>query len=60
MGGESLEGMRMGQDTENIVKFLLDRGITGMKIYPFNEFSFMEREPMQEVNLSLRKILIKV
>jgi galactonate dehydratase len=43
MGGESLEGMRMGQDTENIVKFLLDRGITGMKIYPFNEFSFMEK-----------------
>jgi L-alanine-DL-glutamate epimerase-like enolase superfamily enzyme len=43
MGGETLEGMRMGQDTGKIVRFLLDRGITGMKIYPFNEFSFMEK-----------------
>lgn len=43
MGEETLEGMRMGQDTEKIVKFLLDRGITGMKIYPFNQFSFMEK-----------------
>jgi len=34
--------MKMGQDTEKIVRFLLDRGINGMKIYPFNEFSFME------------------
>ena len=43
MGGEVLNGMRMGQDTERIVQFLLDKGITGMKIYPFNEFSFMEK-----------------
>lgn len=38
----AINDMKMGQDTEKIVKFLLDRGITGMKIYPFNEFSFME------------------
>jgi len=39
----AINDMKMGQDTEKIVKFLLDRGITGMKIYPFNEFSFMEK-----------------
>jgi galactonate dehydratase len=38
----AINNMKMGQDTAAIVKFLLDRGITGMKIYPFNEFSFME------------------
>jgi galactonate dehydratase len=38
----AINNMKMGQDTEKIVKFLLDRNITGMKIYPFNEFSFME------------------
>ncbi len=38
----AINNMKMGEDTERIVKFLLDRGITGMKIYPFNEFSFME------------------
>lgn len=38
----AINNMKMGQDTEKIVRFLLDRGITGMKIYPFNEFSFME------------------
>jgi len=27
--------MKMGPDTLKIVHFLLDRGITGMKIYPF-------------------------
>jgi L-alanine-DL-glutamate epimerase-like enolase superfamily enzyme len=40
--GWLINDMKMGPDTEKIVKFLLDRGITGMKIYPFNEFSFME------------------
>jgi L-alanine-DL-glutamate epimerase-like enolase superfamily enzyme len=38
----AINEMKMGRDTEKIVNFLLDRGITGMKIYPFNEFSFME------------------
>jgi galactonate dehydratase len=38
----AINNMKMGQDTEKIVTFLLDRGITGMKIYPFNEFSFSE------------------
>ena len=32
----AINNMKMGQDTEKIVKFLLDRGITGMKIYPFS------------------------
>ncbi|HET9485957.1 MAG TPA: mandelate racemase/muconate lactonizing enzyme family protein, partial [Chryseosolibacter sp.] len=38
----AIDNMKMGQDTDKIVKFLLDKGITAMKIYPFNEFSFME------------------
>ena len=33
----AINDMKMGQDTEKIVKFLLDRGITGMKIYPFTD-----------------------
>ncbi|CAN5152964.1 mandelate racemase/muconate lactonizing enzyme family protein [soil metagenome] len=32
----AINDMKMGQDTVQIVKFLMDRGITGMKIYPFN------------------------
>jgi galactonate dehydratase len=32
----AINNMKMGPDTEKIVKFLLDRGITGMKIYPFS------------------------
>jgi galactonate dehydratase len=31
----SINNMKMGADTEKIVTFLLDRGITGIKIYPF-------------------------
>ncbi|HUQ65398.1 MAG TPA: mandelate racemase/muconate lactonizing enzyme family protein [Flavitalea sp.] len=31
----AINNMMMGKDTEKIVKFLLDRNITGMKIYPF-------------------------
>lgn len=31
----AIDGMRMGPDTMKIVRFLLDRGITGIKIYPF-------------------------
>jgi galactonate dehydratase len=31
----AINDMKMGQDTMKIVRFLLDRGITGMKIYPF-------------------------
>ena len=33
----AINNMKMGQDTDKIVKFLLDRGITGMKIYPFTD-----------------------
>ena len=32
----AINDMKMGKDTEKIVQFLLDRGITGMKIYPFS------------------------
>jgi galactonate dehydratase len=31
----AINNLMMGKDTEKIVKFLLDRNITGMKIYPF-------------------------
>ena len=31
----AINNMKMGADTEKIVTFLLDRGITAMKIYPF-------------------------
>jgi len=32
----AINGTRMGRDTMKIVEFLLERGITGMKIYPFS------------------------
>lgn len=32
----SIDGMKMGPDTMKIVRFLLDRGTTAMKIYPFS------------------------
>ena len=31
----AINNMKMGADTEKIVTFLLERGITGIKIYPF-------------------------
>lgn len=31
----AIDDMKMGPDTMKIVRFLLDHGITGMKIYPF-------------------------
>ncbi len=31
----AINELKMGRDTMRIVRFLLDRGITGMKIYPF-------------------------
>ena len=32
----AINEMRMGRDTMKIVEFLLERGVTGMKIYPFS------------------------
>ena len=32
----AINNMKMGKDTVEIVKFLLDRGIKGIKIYPFS------------------------
>ena len=31
----AINDMKMGRDTMKVARFLLDRGITGMKIYPF-------------------------
>jgi galactonate dehydratase len=33
----AINDTKMGPDTAQIVKFLLDKGITGMKIYPFTD-----------------------
>ena len=33
----AINNTKMGPDTSKIVKFLLDRGVTGMKIYPFTD-----------------------
>lgn len=33
----AINGMKMGPDTMKIVRFLLDRGITALKIYPFRD-----------------------
>jgi L-alanine-DL-glutamate epimerase-like enolase superfamily enzyme len=33
----AINNMKMGRDTDKIVRFLLDRGVTGMKIYPFTD-----------------------
>ncbi len=32
----AINNMKMGKDTREIVNFLLEKGITGMKIYPFS------------------------
>lgn len=39
----AINEMKMGRDTEKIVKFLLDRNITMMKIYPFTDGPERER-----------------
>ena len=33
----AINNMKMGPDTGKIVRFLLDRGVTGIKIYPFTD-----------------------
>lgn len=45
----AINNMKMGPDTEKIVSFLLDRGITGMKIYPFRtEGGFISSEEIEK------------
>ena len=53
----AINNMRMGVDTEKIVKFLLDRGITAMKIYPFEtENEFISTEEIERGVGWLRQI----
>jgi len=53
----AINNMRMGVDTEKIVKFLLDRGITAMKIYPFDtENEFISTEEIERGVGWLRQI----
>jgi L-alanine-DL-glutamate epimerase-like enolase superfamily enzyme len=45
----AINNTKMGPDTEKIVTFLLDRGITAMKIYPFNtEGGFISSEEIDK------------
>lgn len=44
----AINEMQMGPDTREIVRFLLDRGITAMKIYPFRgEGEFISSEEIE-------------
>src|SRR6266542_7000433 len=53
----AINNMRMGPDTEKIVKFLLDRGITAMKIYPFEtQDEFITTEEIERGVTWLRQI----
>ena len=48
----AINNMKMGADTEKIVKFLLDRGTTAMKIYPFEtENEFISTEEIERRRL---------
>jgi galactonate dehydratase len=45
----AINNTKMGPDTEKIVTFLLDRGITAMKIYPFStEGGFISSEEIEK------------
>ena len=45
----AINNTKMGPDTEKIVTFLLDRGITAMKIYPFRtEGDFISSEEIEK------------
>lgn len=53
----AINNTRMGPDTETIVNFLLDRGITAMKIYPFRtEGDFISPEEIEKGTGWLRQI----
>ncbi len=53
----AINNMKMGPDTEKIVKFLLDRGITAMKIYPFEtQDEFITTEEIERGVTWLRQI----
>jgi galactonate dehydratase len=53
----AINNTKMGPDTEKIVTFLLDRGITAMKIYPFSiEGDFISSEEIEKGVGWLRQI----
>jgi galactonate dehydratase len=53
----AINNLKMGQDTEKIVKFLLDKGIKAMKIYPFNgEGPYITANEIEEGLGWIRKI----
>ncbi len=53
----AINNTKMGPDTEKIVNFLLDRGITAMKIYPFRtEGGFISSEELDKGVDWLRQI----
>jgi galactonate dehydratase len=53
----AINDMKMGRDTTKIVRFLLDRGITGMKIYPFDAPDhYLSNQAMEEGLRWIREI----
>ncbi|HET9485959.1 MAG TPA: mandelate racemase/muconate lactonizing enzyme family protein [Chryseosolibacter sp.] len=53
----AINNTKMGRDTEKIVRFLLDRGIKGMKIYPFSsKDDYITSEEIDRCVLWLKQI----
>ncbi len=53
----SIEGTKMGPDTMKIVRFLLERGITAMKIYPFRASdNYLSNRDLEEGMRWIREI----
>jgi len=53
----AINNTKMGKDTEKIVRFLLDRGIKGMKIYPFSaKDEYITSEEIDRCVLWLKQI----
>ena len=53
----AINDMKMGPDTMKIVRFLLDRGITGMKIYPFEAADhYLSNQALEEGLRWIREI----
>src|SRR5215831_8174178 len=57
----AIDEMKMGRDTMKIVQFLLDRGTTAMKIYPFNaNDNYLSNDGMERGLGWIREIRDKV
>ena len=54
----AIDGTKMGADTMKIVRFLLDRGITAIKIYPFegNRDNYVSNQGLEEGMKWIREI----